>query len=85
MEWEIAIDSSGRLVIPKDVRTRHHLNGGARLVLRDDGTRLVLIPWSAKATMVEEHGLLVFQGRLRGDDVDHRTVRDARLAALAGL
>ena len=42
MRREIAIDTSGRLVIPEDVRARHRLNPGTRLWLEEEGDRLVL-------------------------------------------
>jgi AbrB family looped-hinge helix DNA binding protein len=83
MGREIAIDTSGRLVIPKDVRARHRLNPGTRLWLEEEGDRLVLVPAPEAPLTVEESGLLVFRGRLTGEIPDHRELRLERLDALA--
>ena len=85
MEREITIDGSGRVVIPRDVRQRHHLVAGSRLILVDDDERLVLIPRQQLPTTSEKAGLLVFQGQLMQELPDHRAVRDERLSRLAGL
>ncbi len=85
MEKEITIDASGRVVIPKDVRRRHHLSGGSRLLLSDDSEKLVLVPRREVGGTVEKHGLLVFQGRLEPDLPDHRDDREDRLARLMGV
>lgn len=85
MAREITIDSSGRVVIPMDVRQRHHLSAGSRLILVDDEERLVLIPRQGQTTTLEKAGLLVFQGQLAPGFPDHRAVRDERLSSLAGL
>jgi AbrB family looped-hinge helix DNA binding protein len=85
MEREITIDGSGRIVIPREVRLRHHLTPGSRLTLVDHDERLVLIPRQGQTTTLEKAGLLVFQGRLASEFPDHRVVRDERLSRLAGL
>lgn len=82
MDREITIDASGRLVIPKDVRTRHRLSPGTRLRLEEEGDRLVLQPTPDSPLVEEEAGLLVFQGRLMGEVPDHRDLRDERLERL---
>jgi AbrB family looped-hinge helix DNA binding protein len=41
MPEEVVIDASGRLRIPKDVRARHRLTPGARLLLLEEDGRLV--------------------------------------------
>lgn len=79
MAREITIDTSGRLVIPKDVRARHRLSPGTRLWLEEEGDRLVLVPASDAPLTVEESGLLVFRGRLTGEIPDHRELRLKRL------
>jgi bifunctional DNA-binding transcriptional regulator/antitoxin component of YhaV-PrlF toxin-antitoxin module len=85
MERKIAIDGSGRIVIPIDLRLRHRLVPGSRLIVVDDGDRLVLIPRQQLPTTVEKDGLLVFQGQLPEELADHRAVRDDRLSRLARL
>lgn len=83
MARTIAIDASGRLVVPKDVRERHHLRAGVRLVLTERGNELVFTALDASPQTKEEGGVLVFAGRLAVDAPDHRELREARLARLA--
>lgn len=85
MEHEIAIDGSGRIVIPKEVRVRHRLTAGSRLVLLEEDDRMVLLPVNERAAIVERDGLLVFEGRLTGPEIDHRAAREARLDRLTRL
>jgi len=85
MELEIAIDGSGRIVIPRDLRLRHRLVAGSRLIVVDEEDRLILIPRQQLPTTVERDGLLVFQGQLSEELADHRAVRDDRLSRLARL
>lgn len=84
MPWEITIDASGRLVIPKEVRLRHHLSAGQRLELSEEEDRLVLIPRHRQTATKEKAGLVVFRGRLPERFPDHRVLRDERLDGLAG-
>lgn len=84
MEREIAIDSSGRVVIPKDVRRRHRLSAGTRIELLEEGDRLVLVPQQAQTSAVERAGIMVFCGRLPVDVPDHRRLREERADHLAG-
>jgi AbrB family looped-hinge helix DNA binding protein len=84
MPEEITIDGSGRIVIPKDVRARHRLNAGARLLLVEEEGRLVLVPRGAETSTVERGGILVFRGALTGAVPDHRQLRDERLRDLEG-
>lgn len=79
MAEEITIDGSGRLVIPKDVRARHRLTAGARLILVEEEDRLVLVPQASEPSTVERAGLLVFRGTLAGEVPDHRELRNERL------
>jgi AbrB family looped-hinge helix DNA binding protein len=78
MPEEITIDASGRLVIPKDVRARHRLTAGARLLLLEEEDRLVLVPRAAETSTVERAGILVFRGTLGGAVPDHRDLRNER-------
>lgn len=84
MAREITIDASGRLVIPKEVRSRHHLGPGARLLLEDEGDRLVLKAAPDAPLVAEKNGLLIFSGRLKGEIPDHRDLREERLDRLSG-
>jgi len=84
MERRVTIDRAGRLVVPRDVRTRLRLVAGTRLQLREEGDRLVLVPEHAPSTTTEEAGILVFTGQLTSEAIDHRTDREERLARLAG-
>jgi len=83
VERDIAIDSSGRVVIPKDVRRRYRLSAGTRIELREEGDRLVLVPQQAQTSVVERAGILVFCGRLLEEIPDHRYLRDERFDRLA--
>jgi len=78
----IAIDRSGRLVIPKEVRNRHRLVPGSRMRLEEEEDRLILVPEHGEAEAVEKGGLLVFRGRLEGAIPDHRALREERLDGL---
>lgn len=82
MARTITIDASGRLVIPKEIRERHHLHSGARLELAEEDDRLVLVPVASQTPTREEAGLLVFTGTLVGRIPDHRELREVRLAGL---
>jgi AbrB family looped-hinge helix DNA binding protein len=84
MPEEITIDGSGRLVIPKDVRARHRLTAGARLLLVEEEDRLVLVPRASETATVERAGILVFRGALAGAIPDHRDLRNERLDHVAG-
>lgn len=83
MERTVTIDRVGRLVIPKDLRARHNLSGGTRLRIGEDRGRIVLEPMAEEARLVERGGLLLVDAQLVGPEVDHRQVREERLAMLA--
>jgi AbrB family looped-hinge helix DNA binding protein len=85
MEKEITIDASGRLVIPKEARSRHRLSGGSRLILTVDDEKITLVPRRAVGVVREKNGLLVIQGRLGPELLDHRDDRDDRLDRLSCL
>jgi len=84
MGWEITIDAAGRVVIPKEVRQKHHLSGGSRLTLVTDEERLVLIPSRQQTSTIEKAGLLVFRGELDVETPDHRAIREESLARFGG-
>ena len=83
MAQKITIDASGRLVIPKEVRERLHLQAGSRLMLTEDGERISLVPLEAQPVTKEVGGLLVFAGELTGGPPDHRELREERLRKLS--
>lgn len=80
MARQITIDASGRLVIPKSVRQRHHLDAGSHLTLVDEEDRLVLIPSDREPRIVEKDGLLVIAGDGAIEIPDHRALREERLS-----
>jgi AbrB family looped-hinge helix DNA binding protein len=84
MATVITIDASGRLVIPKEVRSRHGLTPGSRLLLTEEDDHLVLIPQTTEATTVEKAGILVISGTLEGGWADHRELRNERFDRIAG-
>ncbi len=86
MEDIITIDAAGRLVVPKAIRTKLHLQEGTRLRVREeDGKRLVLEPVSGEGVPVEVDGLLVIRGRLVGEIPDHREQRAQRIRSLGRI
>jgi AbrB family looped-hinge helix DNA binding protein len=78
------IDGAGRLVVPKRLRVRLGLRKGSRLMVREEGDRLVLEPVETTCVPVERGGLLLIEGRLTGPVPDHRDLREERLAGLRG-
>jgi AbrB family looped-hinge helix DNA binding protein len=83
MAERLTIDASGRLVIPKSVRSRHRLAAGTELTLIEEDDRLVLVPRQGETMTAERGGLLVFRGQLTGKVPDHRELRAERLVRLA--
>lgn len=82
MPQTITMDSSGRLVIPKNVRMSLRLVAGSRLTLVADDERLVLVPEPSQPRLVERNGLLVVAGGEQDAIPDHRTLREERLVVL---
>jgi AbrB family looped-hinge helix DNA binding protein len=78
MARHLAIDKSGRLVLPKRVREDLHLQPGSRLRLEQKGSSLVLTPEAEETALAERHGLLVVTGELMEGVPDHRAIREAR-------
>ena len=85
MARQLTIDGSGRVLIPKDVRTTHGLVPGSRLMLVEDEGRLVLVLESAQPRLVERNGLLVVAATQQAEILDHRSLRPERLADLGSL
>ena len=74
------IDASGRLVLPKRVRDALGLTSGVRLRVSIEGDGLLLTPLPTQSAPREEEGLLVIAGQLAGPVMDHRALRQQRLA-----
>ena len=83
MEEIIAIDGSGRLVIPARLRRKLHLVSGVRLRVVEDGPRLILEPVGEDSPTRERGGLLVLCSKLLDVELDHRDVREERLDKMA--
>lgn len=78
MDATVTIDSSGRLVIPRNIRNQLHLTTGSRLNLeiKGDGVFLAPLP-SENARLVKRSGRLVIES---AESMDDETVRKAILS-----
>lgn len=86
MKTLLAVDSAGRIVLPKPVRRHFHLERGALLEMSLQAGTITLTPQDHVPALAEEDGLLVHRGAPEGDlaaavDRDRRN-RDATLAGL---
>lgn len=85
----VTIDSSGRLVIPRNIRNQLHLITGSRLNLevKGDGVFLAPLP-SENARLVKRAGRLVIESdEPMGDDTVRKAVlsdREDRMNKLSG-
>ena len=84
MEHVVTIDQGGRLLIPEDLRVRHHLHGGTQLRIAETEGCIVLEPIEEPTPLVEHRGLLLVEAPVDGPAVDHRQLREERLQSLAG-
>lgn len=90
MKATVRIDSSGRLVIPRNIREQLHLRSGSRLNLEVKGDGVFLAPLPDEdARLVKRGGRLVIQSAKPLDDDDMRkaivTDREERIRKLSGL
>lgn len=89
MSATVTMDSSGRLVIPRNIRDQLHLRSGSRLNLevKGDGVFLAPLP-NEDARIVKRGGRLVIEtsGILGDDDVRRAIVadREERINKLSG-
>ncbi len=56
----ITIDRAGRVVIPKEIRDRLHLQPGSELEIEVSGEEITLQAPTAETRLVEKAGVLVF-------------------------
>ncbi len=53
MEVEIKLDKQGRIVLPKEIRDRYHLQPNSDLILIDQSNGLLIKPKPAKKSLKE--------------------------------
>jgi AbrB family looped-hinge helix DNA binding protein len=83
MNTTVTLDKAGRLVIPKMVRDKLHLDAGDALELEFEGQQMILRPARSASPLRKEQGVWVFRtgGKLSAataDQVllDEREARD---------
>lgn len=62
MTNHLTIDKAGRVVIPKQLRERLHLEPGDALEVEAAGEQITLRPVRGTAPLRKEHGVWVFHG-----------------------
>ena len=67
MKTFLAVDSAGRVVLPKPVRRHFHLGSGAVLEMSVGSDAITLTPRDHVPALSEERGLLVHKGMPHGD------------------
>ena len=75
----VTLDSTGRVVIPKDLRDELHLEAGDKLNVECDGDRVVLSRVRPENRMRRKNGIWVFQAGepISADEFD-RILQDQR-------
>lgn len=74
----LKIDKAGRIILPKPVRDRFHLREGSELILEERPDGLSLRPVDQRASLVQDQGLLVHQGKAPRDFNWNNVVDDLR-------
>lgn len=64
----LAVDKSGRVILPKGLRERFRLHAGSRLEVEIHEDYVLLKPVSAEAPLVRRDGWWVHQGVPESDD-----------------
>jgi AbrB family looped-hinge helix DNA binding protein len=62
MAAQVTLDSTGRVVIPKEMRDELNLEPGDKLTVESDGQGVTLRPVRPEPRMRKKHGIWVFQG-----------------------
>lgn len=81
------IDRAGRLVVPKKLREALHLTPGTRLMLHDDGQRLIVEPEGKPRGLYMKNGTLVYDSGVspQASEVDWAAEdRERRMKKLLG-
>jgi AbrB family looped-hinge helix DNA binding protein len=60
MSTRLTIDKAGRVIIPKPLREKLHLEPGDALELESAGDQITLRPVRGTGPLVKEHGVWVF-------------------------
>jgi AbrB family looped-hinge helix DNA binding protein len=60
MTTRLVIDKAGRVVIPKAVREKLHLEPGDSLEIESSGEQITLRPVRGTGPLTKEHGIWVF-------------------------
>jgi AbrB family looped-hinge helix DNA binding protein len=61
MATQLTIDKAGRIVIPKSLRDKLHLEPGDALELEHAGEEITLRPVRGTGPLAKEHGVWVFR------------------------
>jgi AbrB family looped-hinge helix DNA binding protein len=76
------LDGFGRIVIPRETRSRLGLRPGAVLEIDDSGDALVLRPTGEAPAARKKNGVLVYMGEVRVEADPVRASREERLRRL---
>lgn len=74
---EVAVDSAGRILVPKQFRDALGLRPGTEVDVSRYGSGLLLTPADHTARLIEENGVLVASGNATIDDDDVFALIDA--------
>lgn len=90
MNATVTIDSSGRLVIPINIRDQLHLRSGSRLNLEVKGDGVFLAPLPDEEARIVKHGgrLVIETSEILNDDDVRKAIiadREQRMNKLSGL
>lgn len=61
------LDKYGRILIPKKVREQLNISTETKLNIDEDGNRIIIERIGEEAPVVENDGVKVFTGKLKGD------------------
>jgi AbrB family looped-hinge helix DNA binding protein len=69
MATKVSIDKAGRLVLPKPIRDKLHLEAGDDLLVETDGEQIRLLPVRPQPLFGRKDGIWVYLGP-GGEDID---------------